>query len=170
MRRCRGHNLDHTKCQGSQQMCLLMGGELFYQTLYLVKCTFCHVLLLTKDNVYCSIRSTLPSALPIMHIGGQTPGMSRALLRVGFRVEPAVSQPAPPQTRTCAMNAYGSSGARVSAPLWRITFATLQAPQMWWTILGGGKTYVCSSFSNFAQPIGLLLLRRLSQYRHAFSA
>ena len=40
---------------------------------------------------------------------------------VAFRVEPVVTQPAPPQTRTCAINASGSSVTRVSARLWRIT-------------------------------------------------
>ncbi len=45
----------------------------------------------------------------------------RRLYAVAFRVEPVVTQPAPPQTRTCAMNASGSSVARVAAPLWRIT-------------------------------------------------
>ena len=43
------------------------------------------------------------------------------LLAVAFRVEPVVTQPAPPQTRTCAINASGSSVTRVSARLWRIT-------------------------------------------------
>ena len=57
----------------------------------------------------------------------QAPPMAGArdeqrLLAVAFRVEPAVAQPAPPQTRTCAINAYGSSVTRVSAPLWCITF------------------------------------------------
>src|SRR2546428_7582271 len=87
-----------------------------------------------------------------------------------FRVEPVVTQPAPPQIRTCAINAYGSSVTRVSAPLWRITVLPCMANQMLWTILGVGKAYVCSSFWNFSQQIGLLLLRRLSQYCHAFSA
>src|SRR5437879_4965057 len=45
----------------------------------------------------------------------------RRLPGVRFRVEPVVTQPAPPQTWTCAMNASGSSVARVAAPLWRIT-------------------------------------------------
>ena len=94
----------------------------------------------------------------------------RTLLGVGFRVEPVVTQPAPPQIRTCAINAYGSSVTRVSAPLWRITVLPCMANQMLWTILGVGKTYVCSSFWNFSQQIGLLLLRRLNQYCHAFSA
>jgi hypothetical protein len=89
---------------------------------------------------------------------------------VGFRVEPVVTQPAPPQTRTCAMNAYGSSVTRVSAPLWRITVLPCKLDQMLWTILGMGKGYTRRSFWNFSQPIPLLLLRRLSQYRHAFSA
>src|SRR5256885_8788101 len=48
-----------------------------------------------------------------------------------FRVEPAVAQPAPPQTRTCAINAYGSSVTRVSAPLWCITFAALHSHIRW---------------------------------------
>src|SRR4029450_13516047 len=45
----------------------------------------------------------------------------RTLAAVAFRVEPVVTQPAPPQTRTCAINASGSSVTRVSARLWRIT-------------------------------------------------
>jgi hypothetical protein len=45
----------------------------------------------------------------------------RTLAAVACRVEPVVAQPAPPQIRTCALNAYGSSVTRVSAPLWRIT-------------------------------------------------
>ncbi len=93
----------------------------------------------------------------------------RRLLGVGFRVEPMVTQSAPPQTRTCAMNAYGSSVTRVSAPLWRITVLPGTANQILWTILGVGRTYVSSSCWNFSQRIALLLLRRLSQYRHAFS-
>src|SRR2546422_8259173 len=48
-------------------------------------------------------------------------GAQRTLEAVAFRVEPVVTQPAPPQTRTCAMHASGSSVARVAAPLWRIT-------------------------------------------------
>ena len=100
------------------------------------------------------------------------PGRTKkpALWAVGFRVEPVVTHPAPPQTRTCAINAYGSSVTRVSAPLWCITVLPCMANQMVWTILGVGRTYVSNSFWNFSQPIALLLLRRLSQYRHAFSA
>jgi hypothetical protein len=64
----------------------------------------------------------------------------RKLLGVGFRVEPVVTHPAPPQTRTCAINAYGSSVARVSARLWRITVLPCTANQMLWTILGVGRT------------------------------
>ena len=63
----------------------------------------------------------------------------RRLLVVGFRVEPAVAQPAPPQTRTCAINAYGSSVTRVMALLWRITVLPCTAIQMLWMILGVGK-------------------------------
>jgi hypothetical protein len=48
-------------------------------------------------------------------------GRQARLEAVAFRVEPVVTQPAPPQTRTCAMNASGSSVTRVSARLWRIT-------------------------------------------------
>src|SRR5262249_3143128 len=44
-------------------MRLLIGGELFYETLDLMQSTFCHVLLLPKNNVYCSTRSpTMRSA------------------------------------------------------------------------------------------------------------
>src|SRR5882672_9430210 len=62
-------------------------------------------------------------ARPVLRGGGGSDATSlpNQLLGVGFRVEPVVAHPAPPQTRTCAMNAYGSSGARVSALLWRIT-------------------------------------------------
>ena len=56
-----------------------------------------------------------------------------------FRVEPVVTHPAPPQTRTCAMNASGSSVTRVSAPLWRITVLPCMASQRRWTILGRGR-------------------------------
>ena len=94
----------------------------------------------------------------------------RKQLGVGFRVEPVVTHPAPPQTRTCAMNASGSSVTRASAPLWRITVLPGTANQILWTILGRGSAYVSSSGWNFSQRIALLLLRRLSQYRHAFSA
>ena len=45
----------------------------------------------------------------------------------------------PPQTRTCAINASGSSVARASAPLWRITVLPCRARQMLWTILGMGR-------------------------------
>ena len=96
-------------------------------------------------------------------------GAERTLEGVGFRAEQMVTQSAPPQTRTCAMNAYGSSVTRVSAPLWRITVLPGTANQILWTILGVGRTYVSSSCWNFSQRIALLLLRRLSQYRHAFS-
>jgi len=40
---------------------------------------------------------------------------------------------------------------------------------MLWTMLGVGRTEVCMRFSNVAHPIELSFLRRLSQYRHAFS-
>src|SRR5919106_4695616 len=49
-----------------------------------------------------------------------------AVCRVGCRVEPVVAQPAPPQTRTCAIYASGSSGTRASARLWCRTIAALQ--------------------------------------------
>ena len=39
----------------------------------------------------------------------------------GFRVEPMVTQPAPPQVRPCAIHADGASVTSVSAPLWRLT-------------------------------------------------
>ena len=77
------------------------------------------------------------------------------LLGVAFRVEPVVTQPAPPQTRTCAMNASGSSVARVLARLWHLTMLPCKPPQMLWTMLGVGRTEVCMSFSNFAHPIEL---------------
>ena len=41
-----------------------MGRELFHQTLDLVKCTFCHVLLLPKENVSCITRSTWKLIIP----------------------------------------------------------------------------------------------------------
>ena len=39
------------------------------------------------------------------------------LLAVACRVEPMVTHPAPPQTRTCAINAYGSSSRAAAAPV-----------------------------------------------------
>jgi hypothetical protein len=65
-----------------------------------------------------------------------------------FRVEPAVTQPAPSQTRTGAMNASGSSVTRVAARLWRSPVLPCMARQMWWTILGRGRIEVRLSFSN----------------------
>ena len=68
------------------------------------------------------------------------------------------------------MNAYGSSVTRVLAPRWRITVLPCKHDQMLWTILGMGKGEARRSFWNFSHPIPLLLLRRLSPYRHAFAA
>ena len=68
------------------------------------------------------------------------------------------------------MNSSGSSGARVPARLWCITVLPCMAHEMLWTILGVGRTEVSSRCWNFSQPIALVLLRRLSQYRHACSA
>jgi hypothetical protein len=48
--------------------------------------------------------------------------------------------------------------------------AALHGRQMLWTLLGVGRPDVASSFWNFPPSIGLLLLRRRSQYRHACSA
>src|SRR3989442_7018014 len=41
----------------------------------------------------------------------------RRLLGVGCRVEPVVTHPAPPQTRTCAMHGTGSPGRAAPTPL-----------------------------------------------------
>ena len=68
------------------------------------------------------------------------------------------------------MHAYGSSVTRVMALIWRITVLPCAAMPRLWMILGAGKAEVGHSFWNCAHRIGLLLLRRLSQYRHAFSA
>jgi hypothetical protein len=43
-------------------------------------------------------------------------GAQRTLEAVSCRVEPMVTHPAPPQTRTCAINAYGSSGKAFCYP------------------------------------------------------
>ncbi len=43
-------------------------------------------------------------------------GRQARLAAVACRVEPMVTHPAPPQTRTCAMNAYGSSGTAFCYP------------------------------------------------------
>ncbi len=43
--------------------------------------------------------------------------MSMSLEAVNFRVEPVVTQPAPPQIRTWTIRSYGSSVTRVSAHL-----------------------------------------------------
>src|SRR5947208_12413387 len=75
------------------------------------------------------MRRLLPDA--VLYRRQPEAGAQRRLEAVGFRVEPAVAQPAPPQTRTCAINAYGSSVTRVSAPLWCITFAALHSHIRW---------------------------------------
>jgi hypothetical protein len=54
------------------------------------------------------------AALQAPPIAGAT--QERRLLAVACRVEPMVTHPAPPQTRTCAMNAYGSSGTAFCYP------------------------------------------------------
>ena len=80
----------------------------------------------------CSLTLAVSRAKSRSDAGAQAVG-------VGFRVEPVVTHPAPPQTRTCAMNAYGSSVTRASALLWRITVLPCMANQMVWTILGMGR-------------------------------
>src|SRR5215813_13093679 len=92
------------------------------------------------------------------------------LLGVGFRVEPVVTPPAPPQTRTGAMHAYGASVTSASAPLWRLTVRPCMARQMGGTIRGIGRIGACRSFAHFAHPMAFLPLRRLRPYRHAVSA
>jgi hypothetical protein len=56
-----------------------------------------------------------------------------------FRVEPVVTQPAPPQPRTCAINASGSSVTSVSARLWRITVLPCMAKSEGVNNPGGGQ-------------------------------
>jgi hypothetical protein len=46
-------------------MGLLMEGELFHETLDLVQCTFCHIRLLPKNNVYCITRSPHQEVCPL---------------------------------------------------------------------------------------------------------
>jgi len=52
-------------------------------------------------------------------------GLSLLLLEVFCRVEPMVTHPAPPQTRTCAIHAYGSSSKAASA---RARISLLHSP------------------------------------------
>ena len=64
----------------------------------------------------CSLRRLTPvltTSRPTVGFGF-TQNRNMAALRC--RVEPAVTQPAPPQTRTCAINAYGSSGKAFCYP------------------------------------------------------
>src|SRR2546427_3635392 len=53
--------------------------------------------------------STTPS------VAGDFPCLGGVPSALGFRVEPMVTHPAPPQPRTCVMSSSGSSGARVAA-------------------------------------------------------
>src|SRR6266446_4687571 len=69
--RGRSYHLGHTECQGGQQMGLLMGGKLFHETLDLVQCTFCHIRLLSKDNVYCITRSPNQEVCPLCVLGDE---------------------------------------------------------------------------------------------------
>jgi len=56
-------------------------------------------------------------------------------LGVGCRVEPVVTHPAPPQTRTCAIHASGSSG--------RVAAALLQSPGFPWSGFVSSKSLPC---------------------------
>jgi hypothetical protein len=77
--------------------------------------------------------------------------------------------PGPPQTRTSAIHASGSSVARGSAPLWRRTWLPRRSPQMLCTILGVGSGSTARSLANVSQRIVRGPPRRLNQYRHARS-
>ncbi len=63
------------------------------------------------------------------------------LLAVACRVEPVVTHPAPPQTRTCAIHAYGSS-SRASAAHARTHLAP-QSPGVPWSGLVSSKSLPC---------------------------
>src|SRR6266581_4372336 len=72
--------------------------------------------------------------------GPQAPPMAatrheRRLLAVACRVEPVVTHPAPPQTRTCAMHASGSSS--------RAAAALVQSPGFPWSGLVSSKSLPC---------------------------
>ena len=49
------------------------------------------------------------------HQARREAGAQRTLYAVACRVEPMVTHPAPPQIRTCAINAYGSSSRAAAA-------------------------------------------------------
>ena len=59
----------------------------------------------------------------------------RTLAAVACRVEPVVTHPAPPQTRTCAIHAYGSSR--------RAAAALAQSTGMPWSGLVSSKSLPC---------------------------
>src|SRR5712692_3708880 len=80
----------------------------------------------------------------------------RRLSAVAFRVEPVVTQPAPPQTRTCAMHASGSSVARVAAPLWRITVLPCMATSEGVDDPGCGQDRGLPPLLDLLPPHGLL--------------
>ena len=61
--------------------------------------------------------------------------MERSVTTVACRVEPVVTHPAPPQTRTCAIHAYGSSD-RAAATL-------SQSPGLPWSGLVSSKSLPC---------------------------
>ena len=84
-------------------------------------------------TTHAPLRSRRTKAQSVCHVRGLRDGDSPTsplkdtrLLAVSCRVEPVVTQPAPPQTRTCPIQASGSSVARASARLWCRTLATLQ--------------------------------------------
>jgi hypothetical protein len=77
----------------------------------------------------------------------------RRLFPVACRVEPMVTHPAPPQTRTCAIHAYGSSG-RASATRAR----TRLAPQSTGRLVSG---LVSSMSLPWFPPVGHSARRRL---------
>src|SRR2546428_13296070 len=62
-------------------------------------------------------------------------GAQRTLEAVACRVEPMVTHPAPPQTRTCAIHAYSSSS--------RAAAALMQSTGLPWSGLVSSKSVPC---------------------------
>ena len=92
--------------------------------------------LVFRQSIVCGFSSALqaPNAGPQLRLPAAA-SHERRLAGVSCRVEPMVTHPAPPQTRTCAIHAYGSSS--------RAAAARAQSPGVPWSGLVSSKSLPC---------------------------
>src|SRR5262245_56848116 len=93
-----------------------------------------------RKNYDADVKKWLPTLDIGSHINARgqarlAAGAQRRLAAVACRVEPVLTHPAPPQTRTCAIHAYGSSN--------RATAALMQSTDLLWSGLVSSKSLPC---------------------------